>query len=132
MAASALALGLAFFATAFARASWNVYDLPTYIDLTEWPATLLFVAAAWAAWERRERTAAWLMVGALVAFFAAQSRFLFQVPMGFGVVGAGALAFLAVGAWFRNAPWYRQRIAIPASVLIALVGAWWFVERVFL
>ena len=27
---------------------------------------------------------------------------------------------------------YRTFVAVPASVVIALVGAWWFVERVFL
>ena len=33
--------------------------------------------------------------------------------------------------WFRR-PWYRQRIAMPASLLIALTGAWWAFQRVFL
>lgn len=42
------------------------------------------------------------------------------------------LAFLAVGLWFGRKPWYRARVAIPASSIIALVGAYWFVERVFL
>jgi hypothetical protein len=27
--------------------------------------------------------------------------------------------------------WYRARIAIPASCVIAAVGAYWCVERVF-
>ena len=94
--AAALALALSLFATAFARASHNFYDLPSYIDLTEWPATLLMLAAGWAAWEARERLAALLMVLGLLAFYAAQMRFLFQVPMGFGVVTAGALIFLFV------------------------------------
>jgi hypothetical protein len=43
-----------------------------------------------------------------------------------------AIAFLAVGLWFGRKPWYRKAIAIPASLAIAAVGAWWFVERVFL
>ena len=41
-------------------------------------------------------------------------------------------AFLAVGLPFGMKPWYRTRIAIPASVMIAAVGAWWTFERVFL
>ena len=40
-------------------------------------------------------------------------------------------AFLAVGLWFRNRPWYRNAIARPASALIALVALYWTVERVF-
>ena len=43
-----------------------------------------------------------------------------------------ALAFLAVGPWFRSKPWYGTRVAMPASVVIAAVGAYWFVEGVFL
>ncbi len=39
-----------------------------------------------------------------------------------------AAAFLV---WFiRNKSWYRQRVQIPASLVIALVGLFWFVERV--
>ncbi len=35
--------------------------------------------------------------------------------------------------WFiRNKSWYRQRVQIPVSLMIALVGLFWFVERVFL
>ena len=39
-------------------------------------------------------------------------------------------AFLVVGFWFRRKTWYRAAIAIPASVLIAAIGAFWFAERV--
>jgi len=40
-------------------------------------------------------------------------------------------AFILV--WFiRKKSWYRQRIQIPASIGIALVGLFWFIERVFL
>lgn len=35
-----------------------------------------------------------------------------------------AAAFLSVGLWFRKRPWYRGRIAIPASVIIAFVGGY--------
>jgi hypothetical protein len=41
-----------------------------------------------------------------------------------------AICFLLVGFWFGNKPWYRQRIVIPGSLLIALIGAFWFVQRV--
>jgi hypothetical protein len=56
----------------------------------------------------------------------------FNVGVELGQLTVIALAFIAVGMWFRDKPWYRARIAVPASAAIALVGAYWFVERVFL
>ena len=56
----------------------------------------------------------------------------FNVGVELGQLTVIALVFLAVGLWFRNKDWYRARIAVPASVVIAMVGAYWFVERVFL
>ena len=41
-----------------------------------------------------------------------------------------SIAFLLIGLPFRNKPWYRQRIVIPGSVLIAAIGLFWFVQRV--
>lgn len=55
----------------------------------------------------------------------------FNVGVEFGQLTVIACAFLAVGVWFRYKPWYRGRIAIPASGIIACIGAYWFVERVF-
>ena len=40
-------------------------------------------------------------------------------------------AFLAVGVLFGRKPWYDRVIANPASVAIAIVGAFWFIQRVF-
>ena len=51
-------------------------------------------------------------------------------------VEIGQLAVLFAAAalvWFiRHKSWYRRRVQIPASLLIALVGLFWFIERVFL
>jgi hypothetical protein len=55
----------------------------------------------------------------------------FNIGVEFGQLSVIAIAFALVGYWFRDKPWYRGRIAVPASVLIALTGAYWFVERVF-
>ena len=55
----------------------------------------------------------------------------FNVGVELGQLAVIAIAWLAVGLWFRNRPWYRQRVIIPASALIALVGLYWTVERVF-
>ncbi len=61
-------------------------------------------------------------------FFAALLGFNIGVEL--GQLAVIAAAFLTVGLWFRNKYWYRGRIAIPASIVIALIGAYWFVERV--
>ena len=54
----------------------------------------------------------------------------FNIGVELGQLTVIALCFLAVGIWFGNKPWYRQRIVIPASLGIAAVGAFWFVQRV--
>lgn len=56
----------------------------------------------------------------------------FNVGVEIGQLAVIAVAFLAVGLWFGHKSFYRPYIAMPASAVIALVGAWWFVERVFL
>ena len=61
-------------------------------------------------------------------FFAALLGF--NVGVELGQLAVIAAAFLTVGFWFRNKYWYRGRIAIPASIVIALIGSYWFVERV--
>ena len=55
----------------------------------------------------------------------------FNIGVEIGQLTVIGLAFLAVGYWFGKKPWYRARISIPASVAIALVGAYWAIERVF-
>ena len=56
----------------------------------------------------------------------------FNIGVELGQLAVIAIAWFVVGLWFRNRPWYRQRVVIPASALIALVGLYWTVERVFL
>ncbi len=55
----------------------------------------------------------------------------FNLGVEFGQLTVIATAFAIVGYWFGAKPWYRAYIAIPASAAIALVGAYWLVERVF-
>ena len=55
----------------------------------------------------------------------------FNVGVELGQLAVIAIAFAAVAAWFRDKPWYRSRVTIPASLAIALTGAWWTVERTF-
>ena len=54
----------------------------------------------------------------------------FNVGVELGQLAVIVLAFLAVGLWFRQRSWYRARIVIPGSLLIAATGAYWTVERV--
>lgn len=53
----------------------------------------------------------------------------FNLGVELGQLTVITLAFLAVGLWFRERPWYRVRIVIPASALIAATGLYWTVER---
>ena len=47
-----------------------------------------------------------------------------------GQLAVIGLAFLAVGL-FRNRAWYRPAIVVPASCLIAAVGLYWSIQRMF-
>lgn len=53
----------------------------------------------------------------------------FNVGVELGQLTIILLAFLAVGVWFRNKPWYRQVVIIPGSLAIALAGLYWTFER---
>ena len=55
----------------------------------------------------------------------------FNVGVEGGQLAVIALAFLAVGYWFRHKPWYRARVVLPLSGPIALTGTYWMVERLW-
>jgi hypothetical protein len=57
------------------------------------------------------------------------SLVMFNAGVELGQVTIILLAFLVVGKWFRDKPWYRSRIVIPISIAIALVAACWTVQR---
>jgi hydrogenase/urease accessory protein HupE len=54
----------------------------------------------------------------------------FNVGVELGQLAVVGLCFLAVGLWFQSKSWYRSGITVPASLAIALIGAYWFIERV--
>jgi hypothetical protein len=56
----------------------------------------------------------------------------FNVGVELGQLAVIAAAFVLLALPFGRMPWYRRAIAIPASLAIAGMGAWWTVERVFL
>ena len=55
----------------------------------------------------------------------------FNVGVELGQLAVIALAFMATAYWFSDRPWYRQRIVWPVSAAIALMGAFWTVERIW-
>ncbi len=59
------------------------------------------------------------------------SVILFNVGVELGQVFVILSAYLLFGRWFGNKPWYRQRIVIPLSVIIALTALYWTVDRLF-
>jgi len=54
----------------------------------------------------------------------------FNVGVEFGQLTVLVSAW-AILHWFYHRPWYRPRIQIPASALIAVVGLYWMIERTF-
>ena len=56
----------------------------------------------------------------------------FNIGVELGQLAVIAACFLMVGFWFRHKPWYRQRISIPASVIIAVIASYWLIERTLL
>jgi hydrogenase/urease accessory protein HupE len=56
----------------------------------------------------------------------------FNIGVELGQLSVILLCFLAVGFWFRNKSWYRMIVVIPGSLIIAAIGAYWFLERTLL
>ena len=54
----------------------------------------------------------------------------FNLGVELGQITVIAGCFLTVGVWFGNKAWYRQRITLPLSFVIAAVASVWFVQRI--
>ncbi len=59
-----------------------------------------------------------------------QALISFNVGVELGQLAVISAAFLLLGLWFREKVWYRQRVIIPGSLMIAVVGLYWTVERI--
>ena len=59
------------------------------------------------------------------------SLLLFNAGVELGQLTVILLAFLLAGKWFGNKTWYRRRIVIPVSLLIAGIAMFWVMERLF-
>ena len=53
----------------------------------------------------------------------------FNIGVELGQLAVIFVAFITVGIWFSKKDWYRKVIAIPASLVIAFIGFYWFIER---
>ena len=56
----------------------------------------------------------------------------FNVGVEVGQLSVIAACFLLVGVWFRHKKWYRQRVTVPASILISIIAVYWLIERTLL
>ena len=59
------------------------------------------------------------------------SIIMFNVGVELGQITIIVAAYLLVGHWFKNKTWYRKRIVIPISLVIAFIAFYWTIERVF-
>lgn len=53
----------------------------------------------------------------------------FNLGVELGQVTVILICFLLVGFWFSRKPWYRGVVVIPVSFVIAMIGAYWVLER---
>ena len=54
----------------------------------------------------------------------------FNVGVEAGQLTVIGIALVLFGLPFREKPWYRSRVVVPASIAIAAVGFYWAVQRV--
>ncbi len=59
------------------------------------------------------------------------SLVMFNVGVELGQLTVILTAYFLLARWFGNKPWYRQRVVIPLSVMIALIATYWTVQRLF-
>ncbi len=55
----------------------------------------------------------------------------FNVGVELGQITVILGAWLLIGYWFNKKPWYRKRVVIPISCVIAAIALYWTIERIF-
>lgn len=55
----------------------------------------------------------------------------FNIGVELGQITVILLAWILIGKWFGQKAWYRNRIVIPISVLIAIIALYWTIQRTF-
>lgn len=53
----------------------------------------------------------------------------FNVGVELGQLLVIAICYVTVGIWFSKKDWYRSLITVPASIVIAAIGVYWFIDR---
>jgi len=48
-----------------------------------------------------------------------------------GQITVVAIAFFAVGFWFQSKKWYRDRVVVPGSLIIALIASYLTIQTIF-
>jgi hypothetical protein len=59
------------------------------------------------------------------------SLIMFNVGVELGQLTVILLAFFLLAKWFGKKPYYRKALVIPLSAIIALIAAFWTVQRLF-
>jgi hypothetical protein len=128
-------------------AMYNVISPPTYIVEPVIALSIMFVAIENIISDklRPSRVLIVFLFGlihglgfasALTSLGLPQNQFLtslltFNLGVELGQITIILLAWLLIGKWFHKKPWYRRRIVIPISAVIALVALYWTIERTF-
>lgn len=60
------------------------------------------------------------------------SLLMFNLGVELGQITVILAAFFLIGLPFSNKPFYRKKIVIPLSIIIAVIATYWTVERFFL
>lgn len=60
------------------------------------------------------------------------SLLFFNIGVEFGQIAVISAAYLLIGKWFSEKSWYRERIVMPASSIIACVALYWTINRIFM
>jgi len=54
----------------------------------------------------------------------------FNIGVELGQIAVILAAWLCVGVWFRHKPWYHNRITVPGSLIISIIGLYWTFDRI--
>ena len=55
----------------------------------------------------------------------------FNIGVELGQISVILLSYIFISLLFQNKPWYRNKITKPLSLVIALIGFYWFFKRIF-
>jgi len=61
----------------------------------------------------------------------AEALVAFNVGVELGQLTIILIMYFLVARIFAKNVWYRRRIVIPASIIIALIASYWTIERIF-